>query len=291
MKIWPDCVPCIEKMALGICRVALKDEKQVRACMTDVMKLGPLRGEEWNVISPVVLLAVWRILVDHAGASDLMREVKSAQNRKAMEMYAAAKELVLRSPEPLLAALKLAIAGNELDAMVSVVEDGARGILKKLDNLFLESQSFEELKVRLDRASTITYFLDNCGEIVFDKLLIETLLSRKQADITIVTRGVPILNDATLDEARSVGLQDVARLIDNGTGEPVAGTVYSMVSPEVKALMEESDLLIAKGVGNYDALTEEKWLKGRLTMLYHGKCRPCCSAVGANIGDLIIYNF
>ena len=291
MHIWPDCIPCIEKMALGLGRLAFKDEEKVRRFMTDVMKLPPLRGENWDVISPRVVREVWRMLLKYTGMSDPMREVKAEQNRRALEMYPLAKELVMRSPDPFLNALKLAIAGNELDAMVSVTEDEALGMLKKLDSFILDGESVKELRRRLDKTKTITYFSDNCGEIVFDKLFIEVLRSMKEFDITVVTRTVPVLNDATLKEAQSVGLSEVARLVENGIREAIAGTIVSEVSPEVKAMITESDLLISKGVGNYDAFTEETWLSGRLTMLYHGKCHPCCSATGARMGELVVYNF
>jgi uncharacterized protein with ATP-grasp and redox domains len=291
MHIWPDCIPCIEKMALGLGRLALKDEARIRQFMTDVMKLPPLRGENWDVISPRVVREVWRILLDYSGDRDPMREVKAEQNRRALEIYPLAKELVLRSPDPFLNALKLAIAGNELDAMVSVADDAALGMLKKLDSFTLDGESVIEFKKRLDKTKTITCFSDNCGEVVFDKLFIEVLRSMKELDITVVTRTVPVLNDATLNDAQSVGLREVARLVENGIREAIAGTIVSEVSPEVKGLITVSDLLISKGVGNYDAFTEETWLRGRLTMLYHGKCHPCCSATGARMGELVVYNF
>ena len=144
MHIWPDCIPCIEKMALGLGRLALKDEERVKQFMTDVMKLPPLRGENWDVISPRVVREVWRMLLEYTGNSDPMKEVKDEQNRRALQVYPLAKELVLRSPDPFLNALKLAIAGNELDAMVSVTDDAALGMLKKLDSFTLNEENVKE---------------------------------------------------------------------------------------------------------------------------------------------------
>jgi damage-control phosphatase, subfamily I len=291
MHIRPDCIPCIEKMALGLARLALKDETRIQTFMTDVLKLPPLRGENWHVISPRVVREVWRKLIEHTGNPDPARELKVQQNRRALEVYPVAKELVLKSADPFLNALKLAIAGNELDAMVSVSDDGAHTMLKRLDSFQIDSESVKTFKKRLDMAKTIAYFSDNCGEIVFDKLFIEVLRSMKEFDITLVTRTVPILNDATLEEAAFAGLTEVARVIESGIMEPIAATVVSEVSSEVKSLLADSDLLISKGVGNYDAFTEETWLKGRLTMLYHGKCQPCCNPVHAPLGSLVVYNF
>ena len=84
MHIWPDCIPCIEKMALGLARPALKDETRIRLFMTEVLKLPALRGENWHVIAPRVVREVWRILVEHSGESDPARELKREQNRRAL---------------------------------------------------------------------------------------------------------------------------------------------------------------------------------------------------------------
>lgn len=291
MHIWPDCIPCIEKMALGLGRLALKDEDRAVQFMRDVLKLPALRGEDWETIAPRVVRQVWRLLAERTDDKDPMRHVKAEQNQKALQIYAKARESVLNSADPFLNALKLAIAGNELDAMVSVTDDAAQSMLKKIDSYAIDAESVREFRNRLAKATTLAYFLDNCGEIVFDKLFIEVLKSMKAYDITAVTRSVPILNDATLEDAKSVGLSDVVRVKGNGIEEAVAGTLVSEVSSEVKTLIDKADLLIAKGVGNYDAFTEETWLRGRLTMLYHGKCHPCCSATGARLGDLVVYNF
>lgn len=291
MHIWPDCILCVEKMALDLGRLALKDEARIKQFMTEVLKLPALRGEDWDMISPRIVREVCRMLMEYTRDPDPMGEIKIEQNRRALQVYPLAKELVLRSADPFLNALKLAIAANQLDAMVSVTEEGALGMLKNLDSFTLDKESVKEFKKRLDKARTITYFSDNCGEIVFDKLFIEVLRSMKEFDITVVTRTVPVLNDATLKEAQSVSLSEVARLVENGIQEAIAGTIVSEVSPEVRAMITESDLLISKGVGNYDAFTEETWLRGRLTMLYHGKCHPCCNATGAQMGALIVHNF
>lgn len=291
MHIWPDCIPCIEKMAVGLARLALKDEDRVQQFMGDILKLPPLRGEDWNIVSPRVNREVWRKLMEYTGDDDPMRDVKAEQNRRALQVYPAARELVLGSDDPFMNGLKLAIAGNELDAMVSVDGDGAQGILRRLESFTLDPESVREFKKRLEKANTLAYFSDNCGEIVFDKLFIEVLKGMKAFDITVVTRMVPVLNDATLKEARSIGLDEVARVVENGIRDAIPGTLVSEVSQEVQTLIRDADLLISKGVGNYDTFTEETWLKGRLTLLYHGKCQPVCAPTQVPLGALVVYNF
>jgi uncharacterized protein with ATP-grasp and redox domains len=291
MHIWPDCVPCITKMALGLARLAFKDEQRVLQYMEEVLRLPPLRGENWNIISPKVVREIWKKVTEESGNTDPMREIKAEQNRKALEMYPVAKELVVKSTDPFLTALKLAIVGNSLDAMVSVNDDAAEGLVKSLDSLSVNVEHVKTFRERLSKARTILYFTDNCGEIIFDKLFLETLHAVYDAKVTAVTRTVPILNDALLKDAEQISLSSVATLMENGIQDAIAGTIVSEVSPRVRSLIDESDLLIAKGVGNYDAFTEERWLSGKLTMLFHGKCHPCCDPQGAPLGGLVVYNF
>jgi len=291
MHIWPDCVPCITKMGIELARLAFKDEQRVHQFAEEMLKLPPLRGENWNTISPRVVREVWRKVTQESGNYDPMREIKAKQNRKALEMYPMAKELVAEAADPFLTALKLAIVGNSLDAMVSVKDDGAQGLVKSLDSLAINLEEVSAFRERVSKAHTILYFTDNCGEIVFDKLFLETLHTLYDLKVTAVTRTVPILNDALLKVAEEISLSSVATLMENGIQEGVAGTIVAEVSPRVRSLIDESDLIIAKGVGNYDAFTEETWLKGKLTMLFHGKCHPCCDPQGAPLGSLVVYNF
>jgi uncharacterized protein with ATP-grasp and redox domains len=291
MHIWPDCVPCITKMALELARLAFKDEQRVHRFMEEVLKFPSLRGENWNVISPRVVREIWKKVTEESGNTDPMRQIKAEQNQKALEMYPVAKELVVKSTDPFLTALKLAIVGNSLDAMVSVKDDTAQGLVQGLDSLSINVEHVKTFRERLSKARTILYFTDNCGEIIFDKLFLETLHTVYDIKVTAVTRTVPILNDALLKDAEQVSLSSVATLMENGIQDAIAGTIVAEVSPKVRSLIDESDLLIAKGVGNYDAFTEETWLKGKLTMLFHGKCHPCCDPQGAPLGGLVVYNF
>jgi uncharacterized protein with ATP-grasp and redox domains len=291
MHIWPDCVPCITKMALELARLAFKDEQRVHRFMEEVLKFPSLRGENWNVISPRVVREIWKKVTEESGNTDPMRQIKAEQNQKALEMYPVAKELVAKSTDPFLTALKLAIVGNSLDAMVSVKDDTAQGLVQGLDSLSINVEHVKTFRERLSKARTILYFTDNCGEIIFDKLFLETLHTVYDIKVTAVTRTVPILNDALLKDAEQVSLSSVATLMENGIQDAIAGTIVAEVSPKVRSLIDESDLLIAKGVGNYDAFTEETWLKGKLTMLFHGKCHPCCDPQGAPLGGLVVYNF
>ena len=291
MKIWPDCIPCILRMSLGIARVAMKNEDQVRRFMEQVIRLRYFKGEDWRVTSPEVIKDVWLKVIEISGKSDPLKEIKDEQNKKALAVYPKAKESVLKSKDPFLEAMKLAIAGNSIDAMTDVKGESPEEIIKRWNQLKIDNENFNILKERLKKTRRLVYLGDNCGEIVFDRLLIEVLLAIYRIEITFITRTLPILNDATLQDALSMGIGNVAQVMENGLSEPIPGTYLKRINSESKTLIERSDLVISKGGGNYDSLTEEKGLKGKVSFLFLAKCYPYCHIHHVTLNAPVIYNF
>jgi len=225
---------------------------------------------------------------EFCAVEDPLKDRRTEQNRKALNIYPFVKELLHESTDPILEALKFAIAGNSIDAML----DAKSGIDRKMISFLsgINPKAVEEFKKRLEKAGKIVYFTDNCGEIVFDRLLIETMRAEYDCRITVITRTVPVLNDATLEDALSVGLGEVASVMENGIKEPLPGTILSKVSPEVLAAVNEADLVISKGGANYETLTEEDGITGKTTYLFQAKCYPYCKAHNVPLGALIVYN-
>ena len=137
---------------------------------------------------------------------DPFRRRKDSQNEKCLELYPWLKSLVAESEDPLFTAVNLAIAGNSIDPMGYLsseeVEQAIRGSLEHP----VCRNRFSDLKDRLEKSSLVIYLGDNCGEIVFDKLLIETIKAHYDIDVAFVVRSIPALNDATLREAELVGM-------------------------------------------------------------------------------------
>ncbi len=290
MLIWPDCIPCILRMSLEVARLAIKDEEGVRRFTGEILKFRPLKGEDWGVTSPEVIRDVWIIMEQISGEADPLRWVKEEQNRRALKILPRVREQILRSHDPLEEAVKFAIAGNSIDAMVNRREKPEK-IFEILQGHKIDPFEMRQLKERLKRARMLVYLGDNCGEIVFDRLLIETIRDRYDLDVAFVTRTLPVLNDATLQDAISVGMEEVAHVVENGIPEPLPGTILEKASPQVRTLMEGADLIISKGGGNYDSLTEEGRLKGKVTFLFRAKCYPYCSLHRLSLGSLVVYNY
>lgn len=290
MRIWADCIPCILKMALDVGRLSIKDEAGLKAFIAEVLTMPPLRGEEWSITSPEVVYGIWEKLVRITQDPDPLREVKAEQNRKALELYEKAREHIRMSGDPFLTALKLAVAGNAMDTMVGVGRDGSPGGLDT-ESLAITREGAEQLRKKFAEAENIAYLVDNCGEVVFDRLFLELLQEVRKRNVTVVVRHLPVLNDVTIPEALTVGLDEVAPVVDNGIPVPYPGTRLNLVSREIRDLLLNVELIISKGVGNLDSLTEEPELKGKTAFLFHGKCHPCCSPRGVSLGTLIVDHY
>ncbi|UCE51367.1 MAG: DUF89 family protein, partial [Desulfobacterales bacterium] len=189
-------------------------------------------------------------------------------------------------------AVKLAILGNSLDFMVADTALSIENSIKDRINAPLSNENYSKFKQQLQASKRLIYFGDNTGEIVFDKLLIETINNLYKLEIVFVVRSVPTLNDATLREAKSVGMDKIVKVIENGIAGPLPGTILSRCSNEVNDFVRRSDLIISKGGGNFDTLDEErKHLKKKISFLLLSKCDPHFKTFGVNLYQPILANF
>jgi len=269
----------------------MKDEDRIKRFMEEVLRLKYFNGGDWKVTSPEVIEDIWLKVIEFSGESDPLKAIKKEQNSRALAIYPAAKESVLKSRDPLRAVVKLAIAANSMDAMTNVKGEAPEKIIEKRRRSEAESENLKCLKERVEKARHLVYLGDNCGEIVFDKLLMEVLHEMYNLEITFITRTLPILNDATLRDAVSIGMGEVAQIIENGIPEAIPGTFLRRINSESKRLIERADLVISKGGGNHDSLTEEERLKGKISFLFLAKCYPFCHIHRVSLNAPVIYNF
>ena len=290
MLIWPDCIHCMFKMSLSTARLITKDKDQIRELSEQILKLKAFQGKQWNITSPEVISDIWRLISKMSEGNDPLKNVKKGQNDIVLEAYPYVKKSVSESDDPLLEALKFSIAGNSIDIMSTGAKDPQKELVEKLHKLELNPGNIEGFKERLSKAKKLVYIGDNCGEIVFDRLFIETIKEYYDIDVTHVTRKIPVLNDAILSDAVYVGMDKVTRVIDNGIQEPLPGTMLKKISPEFKKLIDAADLIISKGGGNYDSLTEENSLKGKISFLFQAKCEPYTTSYKVALGSLLVDN-
>ncbi len=281
MKLNLDCIPCFVRQALKASRFCGMSEKEQEKVLREVMSL--LLNEKWNKTPPELAHVVHAIVRRYCG--DPYAEVKKKSNELAMEIYGEVKELVEKSEDPLKTAVKVAIAGNIVDFGAvdkEKVEDfDLLNFVKKIVSEELDVDHYDKLKKELKMCEKLLYFADNAGEIVFDKILIETIKEYFPVRITLVLKAGPIINDATIEDAKQVEMDSVVseyRFISNGE----VGVERN--SPEVEMWLKEHDVTIAKGQGNYEGLSE---FSGIFYMLLV-KCPVIARHVGVKVGSKVL---
>lgn len=208
-----------------------------------------------TISAPVVVREIADIRKEMFGVTDLYADIKQHFNEVMLSYEEPVQQKLLSAEDPLKLAIQYAMVGNYIDfgAMKNVDETYLTELFDSAGSREVNEDRYQDLKQDLEQARKLVYLTDNCGEIVMDKLLIRTLQRLyPELDITVIVRGSEILNDATMDDARQVGLTEIVRVMGNGNN--VAGTYEPELSPEAAAEIASADILLAKGQGNYETL-------------------------------------
>ena len=217
-----------------------------------------------------------------SGVSDPYLSEKKQSNNLALELYQDWKPKLMTAVDPFFLALQLAIAGNIMDYGVHQVFD----VYKTIDSVLEAGFAIDHsalLKQRIKEAKSILYLGDNAGEIVFDKLFIETI---QHPNLTFAVKDGPILNDVTLRDAEDVEIYEVADVISNGYD--ASSTLLEKCSPEFLDLYHSADLIISKGQGNLEGLIDEK--DPRIFFLFMVKCDVIAERIGVKKGSFVVLN-
>ena len=258
----PVCVSCLIKKQIDRYPASAPREQ----VLTYMRRLGELMAAlPDRTGGPAIMEAITDIRRQVFG--DAAREVETdypaiKRHFNALMLEAVAREgiseRIMTVADPLRVALGYAMTGNFIDfgAMDSVDEAKLATLLDQSpERISPDLPAYADLRADLDTARRLTLLTGNCGEIVLDTLLAETI-HRLYPDlaITVIVRGGEVLNDATMEDARQVGLDrlDGITLLDNG--DRLAGTDLTRISPEALAAITDADLIIAKGQGNYETL-------------------------------------
>jgi len=282
MKLNLDCIPCFQRQALQAVRFISDDEKLHERVLREVAK--KLLESNWDLTPPELAHQVHSIVKRITNENDPYKKVKRESNDLVLKMYPELKETVKKSRDPLRTAVRLAIAGNIIDFGVPHefnLEETIREVLKKKFAI----DDYKKLQEKLKDAETLLFFVDNAGEIGLDKLLVETFLETKKLEkIDFVVKGGPIINDATLEDAVYMGLDGLpnSEFLTISNGE--VGTGPARSSQTVKRWIREHDLVISKGQGNYEGLSEHNGLFFMLMV----KCPIIASDLGVEVGDIIL---
>lgn len=247
MKTYLDCIPCFMQQALRAGRIATTDEAQIKKILDNTAAMVstiPMQSTPAQTG-----MKVYDIVSQVSGVEDPYIAIKAKHIQQTKAIYPQLEELVEKSEDKLLTAIKVAIAGNIIDLGVNMHFDlvnDVQNILKQ-DFAILDYQAF---KIQLEKAAFVLYIGDNAGESVFDKILIKQL----NKPVKYVVRSAPIINDVTKEDAIASGLDKVADIIESGSKSP--GIILELSSPEFIELFQKAPMVISKGQGNYEGLSD-----------------------------------
>jgi uncharacterized protein with ATP-grasp and redox domains len=223
-----------------------------------------------------------RLVRQVTGNPDPYAAAKDRFNRVALNILPQLNRLIEDSGIPMETAVRLAIAGNVIDfaTNASVGRNHIDDAIAHALAAPLDGGALMDFAAAVKRARHILYLADNAGEIVFDRLLVEQLPRDK---VTVVVKGSPVINDAVLQDAQTAGLTDMVEVIDNGSDIP--GTILSSCSTSFRERFASSDLIIAKGQGNYESLSDTD---KPLFFIFKAKCRVITMDIRCAIGSLVL---
>ena len=282
MKMHADCLPCVVSQAVKT--AGLVGIREKGGLMRHVFaRLSQADFE--RVTTPELFGDIFRIIKEETGEPDPYRATRAYYNDMFLRRLPALREAVDRADDPFLESIRCAIIGNIIDfgpAHNWLLED----IEARVDELRrqpLHTDDSAALREAIPGAETLLYLGDNCGEICFDRLLIERIRALNPAcRVYFAVRGEPVVNDSIEEDAYAVGMDAVATIVSNG--DHSMGTVLPKTSPAFRAIYREADVVIAKGQANYECLSEED---GNVYFLLMTKCHVIADDVGVPVGSMV----
>ncbi len=300
MRTYLDCIPCFFKQALEAARIAGADERTQRKILNELSE--KLSSFSLSSSPPQMGRIIYGMVKDITGKYDPYAKIKKKSNDTALRMYPKIKKRVDMSSDRLLAAVKLAIAGNIIDygvknslntgfvgrilsngvdAELEKILDEENEIVKPGDERFF---NYSEFKHTLRKSDTILYLADNTGETVFDRVLIEEIKNiDKSKKIFYAVKEKPIINDALAEDAYACGIDKLAEVISSGSDAP--GTILSLCSKKFLAIYKKADMVISKGQGNFESLSSAE---RDIFFLFMAKCYVIANDVGCSLGEIVL---
>lgn len=209
--------------------------------------------------SPGLTERLARLYRDFWGEAKDYAAQKHQYNQLLLRMEKKLEQKIQTAPDPMKECIKYVCAANYIDfsAVDHVNEDTLEELLEGAVGQTIPEEEYLNFREDLANAGTLVYLLDNCGEIVLDKLFIKHIKKNyPELKITAIVRGGEVINDATLQDAKEVGLTKIVPCMGNGNAAP--GTIVGRLSDEARETLFHADVIISKGQGNFESLYGER---------------------------------
>ncbi|WP_111707843.1 damage-control phosphatase ARMT1 family protein [Lutibacter citreus] len=276
MKLHLDCIPCFMEQALRAGRMATSDEKQIKQILDKTGEM--IKTVSMQSTAPEIGKIIYSIVSNVTGNQDPYKSIKQRHIKETKDIYPELEKIVANSKDKLLTAIRIAIAGNVIDLGVKKSFDIVKDVKSILKQEFAVLD-YSIFKSQLEKTESILYIGDNVGESVFDKILIKEL----RKSVKYAVRSIPIINDVTWEDAIASGLDEVAELIDSGCKSP--GVILDQSTPEFLKIFNKSDLVISKGQGNFEGLSD---CNRQVFFLLKAKCPIISNHLEVAEGSIIL---
>jgi uncharacterized protein with ATP-grasp and redox domains len=261
MKIQIECVPCLLKRIVFESEQSTNDKKiQQKTLKKTLTLLADLYDP--NGCSASIATKVHRVAYDTLGDEDPYNDLKKQSNKIAKKLVPRVEELVFVSEDPIRMSMLCSIVGNMMDFGIrggSKNPNDLKDVFEEIISEDLGCDDVDEVKKILSKSKNVILFTDNCGEVVFDKILCREI-KKFNPDIflTLVVKGEKILSDATMEDAKELGLDEVVNEILT-TGCFAVGVDFDRLPSDVEKKLKSSDLIICKGMANYESFSETNY--------------------------------
>ena len=284
MKASYDCIPCMVKQTINAVRTGIDDENVQREAINKTLEY--LQKADLNLSPPEIGKYIYKIITETTGITDIYDQEKLNFNQFVLDNYDLLRKIVYLSDDPVYLAAKLSILGNQFRFQDGNADMQLRDMLSDIHKISFAIDDYSQFLDDVLKTKNILYLADNAGEIVFDKLFIEVLKKfypERDHHFTVVVRGAPIINDATMKDADMIDLNKVASVVDNGDNAPA--TLLHQVSDKMRAIYDSADLVISKGQGNFESLNEEN---KKIYFMFRIKCPVISRELNAPEGGLLL---
>jgi damage-control phosphatase, subfamily I len=290
MKLTPACYHCLQRLIGQAAHLATGDELLRQRAVDEATKILE-REFSYDRLSIAIAAGIHRIVKEVTGNPDPYRAMKDREMALAGELY---PELSSRVPaarsgprgsrgkpsvDGVRESLELAAAANAIDffrELDCIREDIRRPVSFAIDDS-------EQLLTKLSKADKVLYLADNAGEIYFDLPLIKRM--EEFARVTYVVKPEPVQDDLTVEDVREAGLEgEFGKVMSTGVASP--GVVFALASADLRREFESADLIFAKGMGHYEALSELP-REGRIFYCLRAKCQPVADSLGVLLNSYV----
>ncbi len=291
MKIQPECIPCLIKRILFESELSTKEKKRQTAALRNACLI---LAETYNpkTCSATIATQVHKNVYDTLQHHDRYKRLKQLSNSVATSLVPKVEHLITTSSDPLKTSIQCAIIGNIMDFGIDGASIHPQSLADVFDRFYAEGLGYDDyktLRTLVKNASHILLFTDNCGEIVFDKILCRELKHlNPMLHITAVVKGEPILSDATASDAKTIALHEVVDEIVT-TGCFAVGVDFLKLPAPVKKTLKHTDLIISKGMANYESFSETA--NRPIAYLLRTKCHAIAQSMNLpqNISVIKVY--